>query len=82
MINNVNIMRRLCEESEDLESDDFWKRQWMFDRNNETRALALAQRASLCTGRLDESLHVHRVSPGQVMMASHLLMELIHIFKK
>ena len=64
-------MRRLCEESEDLESDDFWKRQWMFDRNNETRALASAQRASLCTGRLDESLHVHRVSPGQVMMASH-----------
>ena len=74
MINNVNIMRRLCEESEDLESDDFWKRQWMFDRNNETRALASAQRASLCTGRLDESLHVHRVSPGQVMIASHRLM--------
>ena len=42
----------------------------MFDRNSETRALASAQRASLGTGRLDESLHVHRVSPGQVMLAS------------
>ncbi len=44
-----------------------------------TRARASAERASLetGTGRLDESLHVHRVSPGQVMLASDWLMLII-----
>ena len=44
-----------------------------------TRARASAERASLeaGTGRLDESLHVHRVSPGQVMLSSDWLMVII-----
>lgn len=44
-----------------------------------TRARASAERASLeaGTGRLDESLHVHRVSPGQVILSSDWLLMVI-----
>ena len=55
---------RLVEDTEDHESERFWSRDWMYDRNHVTRARASAERNSLDqgTGKLDESLAVLRVS--------------------
>ena len=41
------VSHTLGEEAEDRESAEFWTRQWMFDRNDVTRARAAAERSSL-----------------------------------
>ena len=53
---------RLVDDPEDQESEKFWSRQWMYDRNDRTRERASAERNSLDqgTGKLDESLATHR----------------------
>jgi len=55
-------LMRLVDDPEDQESETFWSRQWMYDRNDRTRDRASAERNSLDqgTGKLDESLAIHR----------------------
>ena len=62
---------KLCEEVVDLESTEYWAKQWLYHRNVKVKAMAGAEKRSMeeGSGRLDVQLGVVKIGQAPSVLA-------------